>query len=466
MTSFSAATHLAQMAAAGPGTDFQEVQPSGARPAMSGLSEWYQESDPDFELVHQVLQTLGYEDSATSLQPFLLDVEALGAQEFLQKLPDAVPLRGKAAFTRFLSHLALHSSSGKASAPSESDILLRAALKVAGMTDPMAEEADRLQHKQTVGDLARRLQLGTFNPLLLPDSDTLKRVSSAAQVGHFPSSDQKALVEQKGPRAFAKGLLHVLQTGVAALLMQRLTPAALISELSIALEAAIEAPGDDKEAEKAALLYTHKARQLLHDASLNSPLKPDEDPATYHDAMRLFLRRDAGLWSETKEALQISGKGSSVSNTGSSHDGMAHCFRHAISHNLCGGKDGKRSCQYDHNCPFCFGKQCQNKAGYLQRHLSDLKTPMSIVSSSPLKGYGKGSLGTNVPQTWPFQDGKGKGFSTWYPQDGRSRRRSRSRATSRSRSRRGRGRGNDDRGPQEAGSRGSGVVPAAARAER
>ena len=261
----------------------------------------------------------------------------------------------------------------------DADLLLKTALRVAGMSDPVAEEAERLKHKQTVGELAQRLELGMFAPSLLPDADLLKRVSSAAQVGHFPQPERKQLLDHEGPRAFAKQLWQLLRSGIALLLMQRMSPAALFSELGLALQIACETPGDDKQAEKLAVLYSIKIRELLHGSSLNVPLNADVDTKSFEEAMQVFLRRDPGVFSEAKDSMshEESFKAPTVPQARKQPLGD-HCLRHAVKSNFCNGY-GRRTCGFSHTCPFCQGKLCQNKPGYLARHLAALRVPMELV---------------------------------------------------------------------------------------
>ena len=206
------------------------------------------------------------------------------------------------------------------------------------MSDPIAEEAERLKHKQTVGELAQRLELGMFAPSLLPDADLLKRVSSAAQVGHFPQPERKQLLDHEGPRAFAKQLWQLLRSGIALDLMQRMSPAALFSELGLALQIACETPGDDKQAEKLAVLYSIKIRELLHGSSLNVPLNADVDTKSFEEAMQVFLRRDPGVFSEAKDSMshEESFKAPTVPQARKQPLGD-HCLRHAIKSNFCNG---------------------------------------------------------------------------------------------------------------------------------
>ena len=110
-----------------------------------------------------------------------------------------------------------------------------------------------------------------------------------AQLGHFlpPSEESK----QNSDRSYAKGLLSLLRSGVAAMLQHRMSPAALFSELAIALDMVVDSQLPPAHAERVALAYTHKRRRLLCEASLNKPLKQG-DEASFEDAMAIFLRKD------------------------------------------------------------------------------------------------------------------------------------------------------------------------------
>ena len=343
------------------------------------LSSFFGELDPDLELVRSTLVKLGYDMSQEDVNPVLLDIQALGTDEFFSGLPGDTTLRAKAAFKRFLN-MSSPFTSQEASQSADSDLLLKTALRVAGMSDPVAEEAERLKHKQTVGELAQRLELGMFAPSLLPDADLLRKVSSAAQVGHFPQPDRKQLLDHEGPRAFAKQLWQILRSGIALLLMQRMSPAALFSELGLALQIASETPGDDKQAEKLAVLYSIKIRELLHGSSLNVPLNPDVDTKPFEEAMQVFLRRDPGVFSEAKDSVCLEEGGAKAPSAPQARKPSLtdHCLRHAVKPNFCSGY-GRKTCGFNHTCPFCQGKICQNKPGYLARHLASLRVPMEMV---------------------------------------------------------------------------------------
>ena len=81
----SAAAHLAQIAAA-------SAQDVHSRPAAAGtgravFDDFFDQGDPDCELISDTMAVLGY-DCSTSLQFFLRDLQVLGAGAFLQKLPE------------------------------------------------------------------------------------------------------------------------------------------------------------------------------------------------------------------------------------------------------------------------------------------------------------------------------------------------------------------------------------------
>ena len=343
------------------------------------LSSFFGELDPDLELARSTLVKLGYDMSQEDVNPVLLDIQALGTDEFFSGLPGDTTLRAKAAFKRFLN-MSSPFTSQETSQSTDSDLLLKTALRVAGMSDPVAEEAERLKHKQTVGELAQRLELGVFAPSLLPDADLLRKVSSAAQVGHFPQPDRKQLLDHEGPRAFAKQLWQILRSGIALLLMQRMSPAALFSELGLALQIASETPGDDQQAEKLAVLYSIKIRELLHGSSLNVPLNPDVDTKPFEEATQVFLHRDPGVFSEAKDSVCLEEGGAKAPSAPQARKPSLtdHCLRHAVKPNFCSGY-GRKTCGFNHTCPFCQGKICQNKPGYLARHLASLRVPMEMV---------------------------------------------------------------------------------------
>ena len=73
------------------------------------------------------------------------------------------------------------------------------------------------------------------------------------------------------------------------MLQHRMSPAALFSELAIALDMVVDSQLPPADAERVALACTHKCRRLLYEASLNKPLKQG-DEASFEDAMAIFLR--------------------------------------------------------------------------------------------------------------------------------------------------------------------------------
>ena len=255
----------------------------------------------------------------------------------------------------------------------------------------------------------------------------MKKATVAAELGHFIDPDRcKPL---SSDRLLAAGLLHILRSGMAAVMQHRMSPAALLSEVGIALSIAADPQLAARDADRVALEYTHRARKLLYDSSLNVPLRPSEDPGNFMEAMKLFLRKDTGLYTESKEAVAScagkGGKGPGASVQPASKTPI-HCVRYAVGTSSvnCNRSD----CVYSHECPFCDGKYCNHKAGYLQKHLSSLKTPMLITSK----------ISHGNTQNWSSARG--------------SRHRSRSRSPRRS----SRGRHSDNRGQGGEGGRGAG----------
>jgi len=361
----------------------------------------------DSTLVQEVLGLVGYTEQE-GLKDVAADIESLGVDGFLASLPKELGVRQKAAAARFAKHMGTSTGLGpeQHTVTTDSHLLRQVLRVVGGPTDPQAEEQERLNTKATVGRLAEELQLGTFAPLLLPGKDVLTKVTTAAQLGHFPEPDQ-ALLAEKHCRPFAQGLLTLLQSGVAALMQHRLTPAALLSELGLALELALEPRLAAEDAQRVALTYTFKVRKLLHDASLNTQLEPEKNPAAFAAAMQVFLRRDSGLYSDTKESLGVtlvpvrqvqdqggravtkaaSAKGDGINDSAKS---KLFCVRFGVRQGLCSCPASK-PCPYEHSCPFCKGAACQNQAGYIAKHLGSLKKPLVIVDKSSEGGAGKAS---------------------------------------------------------------------------
>ena len=340
---------------------------------------------------------VAYEDDNT-LGEVLADVESLGLVKFSSKLPADLSIRQVAAMDRFLQNLGLPDANSNRSTDeqhSNHSKAMQQLLKAAGVqTDDKSAEEERLKHKANVGQLAKALQLGLFSPLLLPDKPLLDKVATSAQLGHFPDFGNQW--DDKHDRPFAKGLLSLLQTGVAALLHHRVTPAALFSELAIALELALEPRMRPLDAERAAISYTTKARKLLHDSSLNAPLL-GSDPATFQTAMNLFLRRDTGLYTETREGLAIdiapdnaeprgARSGKSRKSAGADQSGL-HCLRYSLRRGLC---PFGSECTRIHRCPFCDGRSCRHEEGGLCKHLADLKVPSVVVEKRELDSLRRG----------------------------------------------------------------------------
>ena len=229
------------------------------------------------------------------------------------------------------------------------------------MTDePWAQEQKRLGHKATVGELANKLQVGTFTPLLLPSQELLARASTAAQRHFLPPVDD---CRQEGDKALAQGLLQLMRSGVAAML--RLPR--VLNEMAIALDWVASSPLARANAERVAPAYAGSCRKLLYEASLNKPLRPELDPSSFEESMAVFLRRD--LHSETRELLGIgpqSGLDKNLPPSAVDKDkALDKCFcLYAMGSSQCPNQDTKKKCAFLHSCQFCSGKQCNNAPGW------------------------------------------------------------------------------------------------------
>jgi len=370
-----ATSRLAQlasgMAAEGAASDFL---------LTSTLDSLFPEGGEAKENISNILTSLGYHlasETSGDLGKVAADVGELGVEAFMAGIPPTTPLPVRAEFSRFLALFAVPKPADGSSS-NDTTLLMRAALKAVGAQDPVVEEQDRLRHKQTVGELSQALSLGVFSPLLLPDKDLLKSATIAEQLGHFLQPDEKQLQLDKKDHSFAKGLMHLLKTGVAGLLLHRITPAALLSEIAVVLDIAIQSKHPQAEAEQLALLYALKARQMVYDKSLNTPLKPDLDPSSFAEAMQIFLRKDLGLMGEAKECTGPAPPSMKLSGTDSAKNPDKNCcLRHGAGEKLC-VQIAKKPCSFSHTCPFCAGKVCNNRPGYLNFHLASWKSPLEI----------------------------------------------------------------------------------------
>ena len=333
-------------------------------------------------LVTDVLLDMGYVLLEGSLAEVEKDLAELGEESFKESLPERTNIRKKTAFSCFLRALA--GDQGKAPLPKDLQNLKQAQL----VDEPWLEEQKRLRHKATVRELASKLDIGVFTPLLLPGQELLAKATTAAQLGHFlpPSEESK----QDSDRSYAKGLLSLLRSGVAAMLQHRMSPAALFSELAIALDMVVDSQLPPADAERVALAYTHKCRRLLYEASLNKPLKQG-DEASFEDAMAIFLRKDPALHSEVRESLGVSfavpseqSQPAPASEKDRRSTDKCFCPRYALGGNQCPNQD-KKTCAYLHSCPFCGGKQCGNSPGYLHKHLAGLRVE-AVLAKAALTG--------------------------------------------------------------------------------
>ena len=167
-----------------------------------------------------------------------------------------------------------------------------------------------------------------------------------------------------------------------------MTPAALISEIGLALDVALEPSLAPHDADTMAVKYTERVRHLLHQASLNHPHDTENEEA-FKASMGVFLRWDSALFQENRDALGIQiirpqQHGRPVPQPGAKSapaqlGGSSVCLRFATTEAPeCAS--GGRACAYSHVCPFCAGSQCNNRSGYLQYHLGRLRTPLQLVS--------------------------------------------------------------------------------------
>ena len=251
-------------------------------------------------------------------------------------------------------------------------------------------------------------KLGNFAGGLLPGADQLRAATAAASIGQFPAFE--GIASGGESRAFAVGLLSILKTGIAALLSWRVTPAALLSELGLALEIALEPSLSVKDAETMAIKYTERVRRLLHDASLTVPLDIEADPEGFHAAMAVYMRRDPALFAETRDGLGIQTVRPQLARTPASTptgSSTAVCLRYATSATSECANPGK-VCAYSHTCPFCQGAKCGNRAGYLSFHLEGLRSPLQLVARKAAQQQERAARGDWHHQQQPQQRPRGQ----------------------------------------------------------
>ena len=219
--------------------------PTSSQRLDTKIADLFPNSCEEQVLVTDVLLDMGYVLLEGSLAEVEKDLAELGEESFKESLPERTNIRKKAAFSRFLRALA--GDQGKAPLLKDLQNLKQAQL----VDEPWLEEQKRLRHKATVGELASKLDIGVFTPLLLPGQELLAKATTAAQLGHFlpPSEESK----QDSDRSYAKGLLSLLRSGVAAMLQHRMSPAALFSELAIALDMVVDSQLPPADAERVAL---------------------------------------------------------------------------------------------------------------------------------------------------------------------------------------------------------------------
>ena len=189
--------------------------------------------------------------------------------------------------------------------------------------------------------------------------------------------------------------IQVLSLAISAQVLSQ-TPAALFSEIGIALEIALDPKLAPSDAERAAITYTSRVRKLLYDASLNTPLDLASDQAGFEASMNVFLQRDSAIYTELKQDLGIKTSPNEVPNGHAPRKGQParkeggrFCLRYGAQVGLCKATEAI-PCGREHACPFCDGQTCQHKEGYLERHLGNLAVPLSIQPKRPSDTRGKG----------------------------------------------------------------------------
>ena len=133
----------------------------------------------DQVLVTELLTDLGYELPEGSLEAVVKDLHEVGIEAFKESLPERTNVHKKAAFSRFLKCLAADASQLPGCERQGFQ------LKGPGLEEPWLEEQRRLRHKATVGELAEKLDIGTFAAVVLPSQELLAKATTAAQLGHF-----------------------------------------------------------------------------------------------------------------------------------------------------------------------------------------------------------------------------------------------------------------------------------------
>ena len=344
-------------------------------------------SQEDQEAALPVVRSLGY--TAQQIGNFHNDVLTLGPAEVLASVPPTAGVPAKAALRRILDVVVQSGQSSRVGhSQGETQPALEQLLVSAGLrqSDPQQAEHERVRQRTSLAQLIREAGVGDFAAAVLPEQDQLRRATTAALTGQFPSFED-CQVPASSDRALAMGLQRLLKSGVAALLAWQVSPAALLSELGLALEVALEPSLTTTDAATMAVKYTERVRQLLHDASLSEAHSVEDDPAAYKAALGVFLRRDPALFAETRDSLGIQtvrpkqqgGSGASIGTAFAPAAQQGVCLRFATSETPECANSGK-ACAYSHVCPFCIGDKCNNRPGYLHYHVCRLRTPLQLVA--------------------------------------------------------------------------------------
>ena len=355
-------------------------------PVGAAFPVWAQLGIPhiDQEAALPLVRELGYDSQSIHL--FHADVNTLGPAEILRNIPQGTGLPAKAALSRILDVVSQKTQPAWAASGPQEQGALEQLLVSAGLrqSDPQRADQERQRQRANLSQLIHEAGLGHFAGEILPEPEQLRIATSAAGVDQFPDFAPSPDRTPDG-RALASHLLSLLKTGLAAVFAWRMTPAALISELGIALEIALEPSLAVRDAEVMAIKYSERVRKLLHTASLSESLPADPTSESFKASMAVFLKRDPALFAETRDSLGIQtvrpqqGAQRASQPAGNPQGSQSDaCLRFATA-DAPECASGNRTCTYAHVCPYCAGAKCGNRPGYLSFHLGKLRTPLQLV---------------------------------------------------------------------------------------
>ena len=108
------------------------------------------------------------------------------------------------------------------------------------------------------------------------------------------------------------------------------------------------------------------------------------------------------VWlTRSEDSITASTRSWSVKGTYAAPQGRA-AVQGSVQRDVClwqaSNKCTQKSCKCSEVCPFCNGKLCQNREGYLEWHLQQVKTPREIIIKEPASAGGsRGGVRSRSP---------------------------------------------------------------------